>query len=124
MLDPRRIETNLQPEPIELLGNGTYYYNYDIKSEIVCIPQMNGSTKEEERWNYIQIHLSGTPEYKACARAIIRQYIDEESEFSVINDFNAHQLGIRKDEKAYSEYIEYINLVSEIKSKIKSDFNK
>ena len=56
MLDPRRIETSLQPEPIELLGNGTYYYNYDIKSEIVCVPQMDGSTREEERWNYIQIH--------------------------------------------------------------------
>lgn len=30
MLEPRRIEMNVQPNSIEKLGNGTYYYNYDI----------------------------------------------------------------------------------------------
>lgn len=33
MLEPRRIEMDVQPDLIEKLGNGTYYYNYDIKSK-------------------------------------------------------------------------------------------
>ena len=47
MLEPRRIEMDVQPDLIEKLGNGTYYYNYDIKSEIVYVPHMDGSTTEE-----------------------------------------------------------------------------
>ena len=37
MLEPRRIEMDVQPDLIEKLGNGTYYYNYDIKSKEVNV---------------------------------------------------------------------------------------
>ena len=121
MLEPKRIETNQKPNVIEYLGNNTYYYNYDIQSNTVCVSHEDGTSTDEQRWNFIQIHLSGVPEYKTCAKTIIRQYIDEESEFSFINDFNAYQLGIIKDSKAYSDYIDYIKLISEIKEKVKAD---
>lgn len=124
MLEPRRIETNIKPQMIEFLGNGTYYYNYDITSRIVTVPNMDSEGSiEEERWDYIQVHLAGTPNYNDCARAIIREFIDESSEFSLINDYNAYQLKLLKDQTVYNKYVDYINKVSEIKGKVKQDFN-
>ena len=38
---PRRITTNIKPNVIEDLGNGKWYYNYDIKSEIVQVHDRN-----------------------------------------------------------------------------------
>ena len=37
MLEPKRVEMNVQPNSIEKLGNGTYYYNYDITSKEVDV---------------------------------------------------------------------------------------
>ena len=37
MLEPKRVEMNVQPNTIEKLGNGTYYYNYDITSKEVDV---------------------------------------------------------------------------------------
>ena len=66
MLEPRRINSNIAPTTTENLGNGNWYYNYDIKSEKVELPLQEGETvpKEVIIYNYIQIKLSGKPEYK------------------------------------------------------------
>ncbi len=68
MLEPKRIDSNIAPAITENLGNGNWYYNYDIKSEKVELPLQEGETvpKEEIRYNYIQIKLSEKPEYKKC----------------------------------------------------------
>ena len=79
MLEPRRIESNITPHKFEDLGNGNWYYNYDIQSKVVEVPKMNGSGElvNETRWNYIQIKLSSKPEYKKCVEALIRKYITQ-----------------------------------------------
>ena len=67
MLEPKRVEMNVQPNTIEKLGNGTYYYNYDIQSKTVeVIDPETESPTEETRWTYIQVHLRGIPECNAC----------------------------------------------------------
>ena len=38
MLEPKRINSNIAPTITENLGNGNWYYNYDIKSEKVELP--------------------------------------------------------------------------------------
>ena len=55
MLEPKRVEMNVQPNSIEKLGNGTYYYNYDITSKEVDVtdPETEEVT-QETRWTYIQ----------------------------------------------------------------------
>ena len=67
MLEPRRIEMDVQPDLIEKLGNGTYYYNYDIKSKEVNVtdPETEDVT-QETRWTYVQVHLHGQPDHKEC----------------------------------------------------------
>lgn len=124
MLEPRRIESNITPQKFENLGNGNWYYNYDIQSKVVEVPKMDGSgeTVNETRWNYIQIKLGSKPEYKKCVEALIRKYITQSQEFDLINSTNRILLSGEEDKVAPPEYIEYLNLLDEIKTKIKADF--
>ena len=80
MLEPKRIYSNIAPTITENLGNGNWYYNYDIKSEKVELLLQEGETvpKEEIRYNYIQIKLSEKPEYKKCVELLIREFITQE----------------------------------------------
>ena len=124
MLEPRRIESNITPQKFEDLGNGNWYYNYDIQSKVVEVPKMDGSGKtvNETRWNYIQIKLGSKPEYKKCVEALIRKYITQSQEFDLINSTNRILLSGEADKVAPPEYIEYLNLLDEIKTKVKADF--
>lgn len=124
MLEPKRIEMNVQPNSIEKLGNGTYYYNYDIKSKVVDVtdPETEDVT-QETRWTYVQVHLRGVPEYTACIQAVIREYTSTEEELALINKYSAYQMGIIADSSICSEYQEYCGLVATIKANVKKDFS-
>lgn len=124
MLEPRRIEMNVQPNSIEKLGNGTYYYNYDIKSKVVDVidPETEDVT-QETRWTYVQVHLHGQPDHKECIKAIIRQYVDQDEEFDLINSSNSIVLGLSDNQTDRQKYLDYLILVGEIKTKVRADFN-
>lgn len=124
MLIPRRIESNVIPQKFVNLGNGNWYYNYDIKSEVVEVPRMgeNEETITETRWNYIQIKLSRKPEYKKCVETLIREYITQSQEFDLINSANRVLLNIGTEKAVSSKYLEYLDLVDEIKAKVRADF--
>ena len=123
MLEPRRVSINAQPEKIQQLGNGTYYYNYDIQSKQVQVSDIETEELHEEtRWGYIQVHLRGVPDYKKCIEAIIRAYITLEEELAIINKYSSYQLGVIQDSSAISKYYEYASLVATIKTNVKKDF--
>ena len=124
MLEPKRVEMNVQPNSIEKLGNGTYYYNYDITSKEVDVtdPETEEVT-QETRWTYIQVHLHGQPDPKECIKAIIRQYVDQDEEFDLINSSNSIVLGLSDNQTDRQKYLDYLTLVGEIKTKVRADFN-
>lgn len=124
MLEPKRVEMNVQPNSIEKLGNGTYYYNYDITSKEVDVtdPETEEVT-QETRWTYIQVHLHGQPDHKECIRAIIRQHVDQDEEFDLINSSNSIVLGLSDNQIDRQKYLDYLTLVGEIKTKVRADFN-
>lgn len=124
MLEPKRVEMNVQPNSIEKLGNGTYYYNYDITSKEVDVtdPETEDVT-QETRWTYIQVHLHGQPDHKECIKAIIRQYVDQDEEFDLINSSNSIALGLSDNQTDRQKYLDYLTLVGEIKTKVRADFN-
>ena len=124
MLEPKRVEMNVQPNTIEKLGNGTYYYNYDITSKEVDVtdPETEEVT-QKIRWTYIQVHLHGQPDHKECIKAIIRQYVDQDEEFDLINSSNSIVLGLSDNQTERQKYLDYLTLVGEIKTKVRADFN-
>lgn len=124
MLEPKRIYSNIIPAITENLGNGNWYYNYDIKSEKVELPLQEGETvpKEEIRYNYIQIKLSEKPEYKKCVELLIREFITQAQEFDLINSTNKDILSGVKSSKNITKYKDYLDKVEEIKTKVKNDF--
>lgn len=126
MLEPRRIDSNVVPSTIENLGNGNWYYNYDIQSEKVELPLQEGETvpSEEIRYNYIQIRLSEKPEYKKCVELLIREFITQTQEFDLINSANKAILSGAKSSDDITKYREYLDKVEEIKEKVANDLGK
>lgn len=113
-----KIVSTVSPEIFDRLGDNSYYYNYDIKQEEVT--NMNGEL--ETQYSYIQVHIQGQPDYKNCVQAIIRSYLTIDEEFDLINSYNKYKSGNSVDETLLQEYEEYLELLEEIKIKVKSDF--
>ncbi len=126
MLEPRRINSNIVPTTTENLGNGNWYYNYDIKSEKVELPLQEGETvpKEEIRYNYIQIKLSEKPKYKKCVELLIREFITQTQEFDLINSANKAILLGAESSEDITKYREYLDKVEEIKENVAKDLGK
>lgn len=118
MFEITRIKTTIKPEKVESLGNGIWYYNYDIKESIE--PGQEG--QDEIVYDFVQVRISGTPDYDKCTKAIIRAYVNSDSEFDLMNSFNAYQLGIT--DSAGEDYEKYLQLLQEIKEKVGKDFNR
>lgn len=113
------ISSNIKPNAIERLGDNTYYYNYNITSE----QKENENGEQETIYNFIQVHLTGIPDYKDCIRNIIREYVSQTEEFDLINSYNKVQLTGDKNSEDVKKYTDYINLLEEIKTNVKKDFN-
>lgn len=120
MLYANRITQNIKPDKFMNLGNNYYYYNYDIKSEVVTVHRED-EDKEETQYNFVQVKLYGKPDYERCVKAVIRAFVDANSEFDLINSYNSYQLDIDSTDNQYKEYLQ---LIKDIKENVKKDFNK
>lgn len=126
MIEPRRIQANTYPQMIQKLGNGSYYYNYDIQEVEVEVSKEGSElgTEIETQYSFIQVYLTGQPNYKDCVKAIIRAFIKIDEEFDLINSYNSYTQQLSSDESVVEEYNEYLTLLSQIKTKVKEDFAK
>lgn len=115
---------NVCPQVIQKLGNGTYYYNYDIKKVKAEVTDQEENTKLELQYNFIQVLLSGQPNYKDCVKAIVRSFLTVDEEFDLINSYNSYTENPTEDSEALLEYKEYLSKLKEIKAKVKEDFAK
>ena len=113
------VSSNIRPNAIEQLGNNTYYYNYNITSE----QKINKNGEQETFYNFIQIHLTGIPDYKDCIKNIIREYVSQTEEFDLINSYNKIQITGEKNSEDMKKYTDYISLIDKIKTNVKRDFN-
>lgn len=79
MFTATKIESTIRPEVFESLNNGIWYYNYDITKYTVKIMDMDSEEeKDETRYSYIQVRISGKPTLSKCVEAILKQYVNEE----------------------------------------------
>jgi hypothetical protein len=104
---------------------------YDISSTNILPDRANVTVTDPEtedvtqetRWTYVQVHLHGQPDHKECIKAIIRQYVDQDEEFDLINSSNSIVLGLSDNQTDRQKYLDYLTLVGEIKTKVRADFN-
>ena len=128
MLEPIRLTSYIKPPTIEHVEKLKWYYNYDIKSEKLELPEdldLIAPIPGDYIYNFIQIEFNSEPDYKSCVEAVIRQYITQSQEFDLINSFNKSALfGVETSDKDINKYKEYLDKIKEIKEKVKKDFNK
>ena len=78
MFTATKIESTIKPERFESLNNGIWYYNYNIESKTVMIQLMDhADEKEEIRYSYVQVRISGKPTLSKCFEQILKVYKDE-----------------------------------------------
>lgn len=102
--------SNKRPAVLQDLGNGTSEYHFNI-------------TENEEMFECDCVIVSGTPTYDSVVRSVIRDFIDESKEFSIINKYNAYQMGISTDENDKKQYEDYLRKVASIKEMVRNDLN-
>lgn len=115
---------DVYPQTIQKLGNGTYYYNYDIKEISVEVLDLDNTIKEKTYYSFIQVLLNGRPNYKDCVKAIVRRFLTVDEEFDLINSYNSYSENLTSDSEVVNEYKEYLNVLKQIKAKVKEDFAK
>ena len=79
-----------------------------------------GDPYEEDRWNFIQVLIKGKPTYTKCVTAIIREYISQDKEMALVNEYASKTLNIEDADS--KEYIEYLSLIADIKYRVRLDF--
>ena len=94
-----------QPERLTIDNDGTYLFRWNIE-EIT----------EEERtgWQCDEVRCGGNPDIDKVKLAIIRDSYDADKEFSIINKYNSHQLGVTDNPDAVDNYTKYLNFLKEI----------
>lgn len=113
--------SNVRPDIIQDLGNGSFHYNYNIVEEKVADEEVG----EKTVYNFDTVQVWEKPTYENLTRAVIRNEVDENEEFSLINDYYAAQLGLETDSarkaKAVTEYKDYLSRVIAIKTMVRAD---
>jgi hypothetical protein len=114
--------SNIRPATIQPLGNGAYYYNYNVVERTETNPE-TGETKTV--YDYETVKVWDKPTYKKLVKAVVREKLDETEEFSIINEYNASVIGVTTDSEAKTAakqaYKEYLTFVAETKAMVKAD---
>ena len=116
--------SDVRPPIIQDLGNGSYYYNYNIHEVTVPVEPTKDEaedTEEKTVFEYEAVLVWGIPNYEKCVKAVLRDRRDETEEFSLINKYNAFKLGLSTDPADETEYKEYLAEVLSVKAMVRAD---
>ena len=78
MFTATKIESTIEPKVFISLNNGVWYYNYDRGQYTTQIQDTNGKNKDEIRYTYVQVRISGKPTVSKCIEAILKQFTNDE----------------------------------------------
>lgn len=108
-----------RPPVFEALGNGAYYYNYNIVEN--QITDENGEVQTS--FDYDQVKVWGTPTKKEVIKAVIADRWDITQEIDLANDNKRFELGLSDDVALQGNYVQYLNEIDAIKQMVESDFS-
>ena len=102
-----------QPERLTIDNDGTYVFRWNI---------VEITEEERTQWQCDEVRCSGNPDIDKVKLAIIRDSYDADKEFSIINKYNSHQLGVIVNPDAVDNYTDYLNFLKQIDDVILSNF--
>ena len=112
---------NGKPSAIYKDNDGSYLYRYNIVAENAV---KDGENQESQiGWQCRELRIYETPTKSVLKRAIIRSVVDGSAEFNIVNSYNKHVLGIKIDESAVTNYIEYLQFIEDLDAMLVSDLN-
>ena len=122
---------NGKPAILEKDNDGSFLYRYDIEPETGVNPdgvETQSETGEispetQSGWKCKEVRVWGEPTKANIKKAVIRSIIDETEEFSLVNAYNAHQMGVKDDPEAVDEYKDYLRLLARIDATITRDLS-
>ena len=109
------------PAVLEKDNDGSVIYRVNITEE-TAIP--DGEAEERQiGWSCYEVRTFDKPTKAILKRVFIRSVIDETAEFSLVNSYNKHILGIAPDDKAVAEYKEYLQFTEDLDAQIIRDLS-
>lgn len=108
-----------KPAIIEMIGNGGWYYRWDIKEAAM-------GTEEEPRtyWECQEVVVYAPLSSNKIVKAVIAEKWGLDVENKMLNEFNAAQLGIYDEATAQAKIAKYKAFLSEraaIKAQVDND---
>lgn len=114
--------SDIRPATIQPLGNGAYYYNYNVVERTETDPETG---EEKTVYDFDTVKVWDKPTYEKLVKAVIREKLDETQEFAIINEYNAGILGVITDAgakaAAKAAYKEYLTFVVQTKEMVRED---
>lgn len=104
-----------RPDVIQRIAPGQYLFNYNVTEHFDDEGQQQG-------YECDQVEIAGLPNYEVIVRKIIREKYNESEEFSIVNKYNAWQMGIGTAD-ARSRYQDFLVEVNRIKDLVKNTLN-
>lgn len=100
------------PSCIQKDNDGSFLYRYNIQ------PQMGTDEESGEEkqvgWQCREIRIWEQPTKSALKKAIIRSVVDETEELGIVNAYNKHILGVKKNQQAVEEYKSFLLFTEEL----------
>lgn len=107
--------SNIKPATFVPVGDGTYFYNYNIV-------QVNKQVEDAERteYDYEQVRISAIDDNVIKAAIIAEKYLIGQ-EINILNNYRRYELKLTTNISFKYEYINYLKVIDEIKDMVDVD---
>lgn len=113
-----------KPSVFQAVGNGDYFYHWDIQEETITNSVEEGPQSEAVKYSCLETTISGEVSYDKCVEAVIRSEYSIDQEMAVINKYNSYKNGLTQDFDSLNEYNEFLQFVFDTKMMVKKDLER
>lgn len=110
--------SNVRPSTFEKVGNGSWFYNYNIVGRTKKNPE---SDEERIMYEYDQVQVWEKPNDNVLKQAVIANKYTLDEEINLQNNYRRYELKMSKDKSFETNYIDYLNDVDALKAMVDKD---
>ena len=116
------IYSDLKPQVLEAVGNGSYIYHYDMTE--VDGPAEDGEQDAGEHWQYEAVTARGANTANKLREKVLTARWDANYEQKLVNEYSSAQMGLLSEEEAARKTEAYKAFLTErnrLKAQVDSD---